>query len=276
MRRPIRFSDSPYRPRRLDVLLEPLVYVSNLVVASCLYPAWRTSRVEWEPDAAELIRLFKERSRPIMCFAWHAYELNSFCAFRDFPRDLVPLAIGHDGPQSRALQQSAAWYGFPVWVYRRRSPVQPKDTDNQSSYGKAADHRRLRRFGGPRWPGKVRLLGGRASCRGSSRPADLACPTCCRTSITKSALLPSGAVFPHQGVPWPSNRRGQRNARRLSRCATGPRRTGVVTTTCEFSRSSCFSMSERRPNMRVQRTRSAASPLRSPLTRHPLGGAGGA
>jgi len=103
-----------------------LVYVSNLVVASFLYPAWRTSRIQWEPDAAVLIRLFKERSRPIMCFAWHAYELNSFCAFRDFPRDLVPMAIGHDGPQSRALQQSAAWYGFPVWVYRRRSSVQPR------------------------------------------------------------------------------------------------------------------------------------------------------
>jgi len=126
MPRPIRFSDVPYRRRPLDVLLEPLVYVSNLVVASCIYPAWRTSRIQWEPDAAELIRLFKERSRPIMCFAWHAYELNSFCAFRDFPRDLVPLVVGHDGPQSRALQQSAAWYGFPVWVYRRRSPVQPK------------------------------------------------------------------------------------------------------------------------------------------------------
>ena len=126
MRGPIRFSDVPYRRRPLDVLLEPFVYVSNLVVASCLYPAWRTSRIQWEPDAAELIRMFKERSRPIMCFAWHAYELNSFCAFRDFPRDLVPMAIGHDGPQSRALQQSAAWYGFPVWVYRRRSPVQPK------------------------------------------------------------------------------------------------------------------------------------------------------
>jgi len=126
MRGPIRVSDAPYRPRPLDVLLEPLVYVSNVVVASGLYPAWRTSRIQWEPDAVELIRLFKERTRPIMCFAWHAYELNSFCAFRDFPRDLVPMAIGHDGPQSRALQQSAAWYGFPVWVYRRRSPIPPK------------------------------------------------------------------------------------------------------------------------------------------------------
>jgi hypothetical protein len=100
--------------------------LTNLVVASCLYPAWRTSRVQWEPDVAQLIRLFKERSRPIICFAWHAYELNSFCAFRDLPRDLVPLAIGHDGPLSRALHQSAAWYGFPVWAYRRRSPIPPK------------------------------------------------------------------------------------------------------------------------------------------------------
>ena len=126
MSRRIRFSDAPYRARPLDVLLEPLVYVANLVVASCLYPAWRTCRIQWESDVAQLLRLFKERTRPIMCFAWHAYELNSICAFRDFPRDLVPITIGHDGPQSRALQQSAAWYGYPVWAYRRRSPVQPK------------------------------------------------------------------------------------------------------------------------------------------------------
>jgi lysophospholipid acyltransferase (LPLAT)-like uncharacterized protein len=126
MPQPIRFSDAPHQARVLDVLLEPLLYLANLAVASCLYPAWRTTRIQWEPDAAELIRLFKERSRPIICFAWHAYELNGICVFRDFPRDLVPLAIGHDGPQSRALQQSAARYGFPIWVYRRRSPIQPK------------------------------------------------------------------------------------------------------------------------------------------------------
>ena len=106
--------------------LEPLVYIANLAAAGCLYPAWRTARVRWEPDVAQLIGLFKDRSRPIICFAWHAYELNGVCVFRDFPRDLVPLAIGHDGPLSRALQQSVAWYGFPIWVYRRRSPIPPK------------------------------------------------------------------------------------------------------------------------------------------------------
>jgi len=122
----IRFSDAPHKARGLNVLLEPLVYLSNLVVASSLYPAYRTARIQWKPDAAGLMQLFKERSRPIICFAWHAYELNSFCAFRDFPRDVVPLAIGHDGLLSRALHQSASWYGFPVWVYRRRSPIPPK------------------------------------------------------------------------------------------------------------------------------------------------------
>jgi hypothetical protein len=126
MPRLIRFSDAPHRARGLGLLLEPLIYLSNLVAAGSLYPAFRTSRIQWEPSASELIRLFKERSRPIMCFAWHAYELNSVCAFRDFPRDLVPLVVGHDGPLSRALQQSASWYGFHVWVYRRRSPIPPK------------------------------------------------------------------------------------------------------------------------------------------------------
>jgi hypothetical protein len=127
MPRPVRFSDAPHQRSLLDVCLEPLVYAANVAVACSLYPAWRTARIRWEPDPAQLMRLFKERSRPIMCFAWHAYELNSLCAFRDFPRDVVPVAIGHDGPQSRALQQAAAWFDFPVWAYRRRSPVPPKD-----------------------------------------------------------------------------------------------------------------------------------------------------
>lgn len=126
MPRLIRFSNAPHQARALDVLLEPLIYLTNLTVAGWMYPAWRTARIQWEPDVAELIRLFKERSRPIICFAWHAYELIGPCVFRDFPRDLMPLAICHDGPRSRALQAAGAWYGFPLWVYRRRSPIQPK------------------------------------------------------------------------------------------------------------------------------------------------------
>lgn len=126
MKRLIRFSDAPHQEPVIDVLLEPLIYLTNLAVAGWMYPAWRSARIQWKPDVAELIRLLRERSRPIICFAWHAYELISTCTFRDFPRDLVPLVIGHDGPRSRALQQSTSWYGFRTWVYRRRSPIQPK------------------------------------------------------------------------------------------------------------------------------------------------------
>ena len=126
MRQPVRFSDAPHHTRPLDVLLAPLVYVANVTVAGWLYPVWRTARIRWDSDVAELIRLFTERSRPIICFAWHAYELLSICAFRDFPRDVTPLAIGHDGAASRALQQSASWFGFQVWAYRRRSPTSPR------------------------------------------------------------------------------------------------------------------------------------------------------
>lgn len=126
MPQPVRFSAAPHQARPLEVLLAPLIYVTNLTVAVWLYPAVRTARIRWDSNVAELIRLFRERSRPIICFGWHAYELISLCAFRDFPRDVIPLAIGHDGPASRALQQSAAWYGFPVWAYRRHSPTPAK------------------------------------------------------------------------------------------------------------------------------------------------------
>lgn len=126
MPHPTRFSDAPHQGRAFDVLLEPLIYLTNLAVACGLYPAYRTTRIQWEPDASELMRLFKERSQPIICFAWHAYELNSVCAFRDFSRDLVPVAIGHDGLLSRAVQQAASWYDCSVWVYRRRSAIKPK------------------------------------------------------------------------------------------------------------------------------------------------------
>jgi lysophospholipid acyltransferase (LPLAT)-like uncharacterized protein len=122
----IRFSDAPHQARALDVLLEPLIYLTNLAVAAWLYPVWRTARVQWQPDVANLIRLFKERSQPIICFAWHAYELMAMCSFRGFPRDIVPVAIGHDGPRSRALQHAGAWYGLPSWIYRRHAAIQPK------------------------------------------------------------------------------------------------------------------------------------------------------
>lgn len=126
MRRLIQFSNVPHEARAHDALLEPLICFTNMAVAGLMYPAWRTARVRWEPNRSELIQIFSERTRPVICFAWHKYELVGTCAFRDFPRNLFPTVICHDGFWSRALQQTGVWYDVPMWVYRRRSPVKPK------------------------------------------------------------------------------------------------------------------------------------------------------
>jgi lysophospholipid acyltransferase (LPLAT)-like uncharacterized protein len=63
--------------------------------------------------------------RPLIYYSWHAYEPFLLLALRDVAPQLVPQTIGHDGFRSRLLQLAASAYGFPVWVYRRRSPVTP-------------------------------------------------------------------------------------------------------------------------------------------------------
>ncbi len=73
-----------------------------------------------------MIRFLRDRPSPVIFLSWHAYILLIVCAFRDFPADLVPTGIGHDGFRSRAVQQTVTWFGCPVWVYRRTSPVRPK------------------------------------------------------------------------------------------------------------------------------------------------------
>ncbi len=122
----IRFSSAPHQTRWFDSLLTPVIYVSNLIMAAWLYPVWGTTRTRWASDKAELIRLFRQRTRPIICLGWHANELLTLCSFRRFPRDIMPMTIGHDGFTSRAVQQTAANYGYSVWVYRRRSPIPAK------------------------------------------------------------------------------------------------------------------------------------------------------
>jgi lysophospholipid acyltransferase (LPLAT)-like uncharacterized protein len=83
-------------------------------------------RVEWRPDVEALHALLRNRSRSVICYGWHEYELLTFCAFKGWPADIMPTGIAHDGFLSRALHRSSTWFGFPVWVYRRKSPVRPK------------------------------------------------------------------------------------------------------------------------------------------------------
>ena len=110
-----------YRP-----LSKPLVLLSNLLFAAWVYPCWRTVRVTWIPPLEGLARLAAESGRPLIFYSWHAYEPVTICAFRDVPSDMRPTGIGHDGVLSRMLQQATAWFGYRLWVYRRHSPIRPR------------------------------------------------------------------------------------------------------------------------------------------------------
>ncbi len=110
-----------YRP-----LYQPLVFLSNLAMAAWIYPCWRTVRIQWIPPLDELAQRAERTGRPLVFYSWHAYEPVTLCAFRDVPPQMMPTGIGHDGLLSRMLQQASAWFGFRLWIYRRKSPVRPK------------------------------------------------------------------------------------------------------------------------------------------------------
>lgn len=118
---PVPFEAPWYRP-----LLQPLVFGSNLAVAAWMYPCWRTARTLWSPSLDVLAATLADAGRPVIYYTWHAYELLGACAFRDVPEALTPVGIGHDGVRSRMLQQAFRWCGVSIWVYRRRSPIRPK------------------------------------------------------------------------------------------------------------------------------------------------------
>ena len=107
-------------------LSKPLVLLSNFLLAAWIYPCWRTVRVSWHPSLDHLARLSTDTHRPLIFYSWHAYEPITICAFRDVPPDMRPTGIGHDGVLSRMLQQATAWFGYRLWVYRRKSPIRPK------------------------------------------------------------------------------------------------------------------------------------------------------
>jgi lysophospholipid acyltransferase (LPLAT)-like uncharacterized protein len=127
MRGTIRYSASPHDHRWYDRATVPLVAVCNLAVAAWVFPGWRTARTSWNPDLESLARVVRARSKPIIFYTWNAYELLSVCAFRDYPADIRPMPIGHDGILSRMLQHSTTWFGYSIWVYRRQSSIRAKD-----------------------------------------------------------------------------------------------------------------------------------------------------
>jgi lysophospholipid acyltransferase (LPLAT)-like uncharacterized protein len=122
----ISYSDVPHKPSYVAPLQAPAVAAANLLITAWLFLPWRTARVRWMRPLAEVTQSARESGRPIIYYSWHAYEPFLLLAFRDVAPQLIPRAIGHDGFTSRLLQRAVAAYGFPVWVYRRRSPVPPK------------------------------------------------------------------------------------------------------------------------------------------------------
>ncbi len=111
-----------YRP-----LLEPLVFATNVALTAWIYPCWRTARVRWSPSLEALARRIEGGRRPIIYYSWHAYEPLMPLAFRDVPEQFVVTAIGHDGLLSCMVQRTAAWFGYDLWIYRRKSPIRPKE-----------------------------------------------------------------------------------------------------------------------------------------------------
>lgn len=110
-----------------EIALSPIIPLCNVLIAVVVYPGWRTVRVRWEPPLESLIEFLQEQTRPVITYGWHAYELLTWLSFKVFPRELMPIAIAHDGVLSRALHRPSCWYGFPVWVYRRKSTIRPKE-----------------------------------------------------------------------------------------------------------------------------------------------------
>lgn len=123
----VSFARVPFEERWHDRLLRPIAFVANGLMTAWMYPSWRTATIRWAPSYEELLDRARESSRSIIFYSWHEYEPLIFLAFRDIPRKLKATAIGHDGLLSRMLQRTGARLGFHIWIYRRRSPVRPKD-----------------------------------------------------------------------------------------------------------------------------------------------------
>jgi lysophospholipid acyltransferase (LPLAT)-like uncharacterized protein len=125
MPEPIRYSPAPNQAPWYERLLSPLVLAGNLLVAAVAYPGLHTGRVSWGPELESFLTFLRGRTRPVVLYCWHAYELPVLCVVYRLPSDVRPVGIGHDGVLSRIFQRAVAWMGIPVWVYRRRSTVRP-------------------------------------------------------------------------------------------------------------------------------------------------------
>ena len=123
----IHYSTAPHESHWYSRAMTPLIAACNLSIAAWVYPSVQSSRIRWNPRLDNLFQIVRNRTRPIIYYSWHVYELSALCAFREHPSDIQPIPIGHDGILSCILQHAAAWFGYSIWVYRRQSPIRVKD-----------------------------------------------------------------------------------------------------------------------------------------------------
>ena len=114
----------PHRGAVDAFVLDPLLLLANCAFATCMLPYLSTVTVRWKRPPERLLEA--AASRPLIYYTWHAYTWLSVAAFREFPGWAVPAILAHDGWRSRLNQRAYVWFGFPVWVYGRASPVRPR------------------------------------------------------------------------------------------------------------------------------------------------------
>jgi hypothetical protein len=120
------YAPVPYERASPD-WLSPAYFAGNLAVYGLNVLPARTARVRWGDALPALQASQRDAWRPILYVAWHRHNYASIPALLALPEALRPTLVMHDGAASRALTHaSSAWIGFDALVYRRRSPVSPR------------------------------------------------------------------------------------------------------------------------------------------------------
>ncbi|HEY8088416.1 MAG TPA: hypothetical protein VIF09_11240 [Polyangiaceae bacterium] len=119
------YADVP-EPRATSLATRFFSLLGNGAVSAILAPATRTATVTWSPEVRAPVHA--RTAGPVVYVTWHRYNLASTPALLRLPPAERPTLIMHDGLASRALTHDAgAWFGFEIFVFRRRSRVSPRD-----------------------------------------------------------------------------------------------------------------------------------------------------
>lgn len=119
------FADVPHTPDPTR-WADPLLLASNLTLYALARVVAPTSKVTFREPFVTPDEIAS--GRPRIYITWHRMNYLSMAAFETLPPDQRPTIVVHDGIASRAFShQSSVWLGYEVFVFRRRSPVSPRE-----------------------------------------------------------------------------------------------------------------------------------------------------